>query len=372
MEKGKSSTGKKIGITLGGIIVAGAIVAAVLYFTAMGNVRAKQHVTLGQKYLGEGAYFEAMAEFETALELDSRCTDAYIGLADAYEADLDVEMAILTLIEARKNCSSSEIEKRLSRLKEEHADEICDLTDDGIVYHEYSKPEYGRGPVCGKCGYEDTERKMSYFDEKEIAYYNHYLKEFMAHYVIWNSGDYRIHKIKQAPETVSVRLEHNGGGTKTYYITTSIALEDEPGMNSLFFSGGLADFYSGVRFHEKETTGDETYSSSQVFSYAGEEYQLDYTVSVYWRYVDANTTTCNVDYIVTCPEDYDGLVYVSKKISHWLTREQLDAESAAGIQTTETYVDETGMFNEFEKTGIFFRFRGDFEKSDKEEDEDEY
>lgn len=370
MEKGKTSTGKKLGITFGGLFVAGAIVATVLYFTAMGGLRAKQYVESGKKYMEQKMYYEAMAEYETAIEMDKSCVEAYIGLADAYIAEYDVEMAIETLIEARKNCSDSAIEKKLKELKEENADDICDLSEDGIVYHEYAKPEYGKAPVCDNCGHEDSSRKMSYFDDKEISYYNHYLKEFMAHYVICNSYDFMYHKIKQSPETVEVSLVHNGDGTKTYYIETRMTLEQEEDMYTIFFSGGLADFYSGQMLNSKSMVGDGSYDTSQTFEYGGESVTLNWTTSVRWETVSYTAYTCVENYVITCPEDYDGLIYVSKKIAHWITKEQNEAELAAGLRTDTSYVDDRGMFNEYEKTGIFFRIKGDFEKEAKEDDEE--
>lgn len=51
-------------------------------------------ITTAQKYLVEQNYDMAIAEFEKAIELDPKNTDAYIGIAQAYELTGDTEKAL--------------------------------------------------------------------------------------------------------------------------------------------------------------------------------------------------------------------------------------------------------------------------------------
>ncbi len=50
-------------------------------------------LSLGQKYLLEGNYEEAIVAFEKAIKIDKKCVDAYLGMADAYVGLDDIDKA---------------------------------------------------------------------------------------------------------------------------------------------------------------------------------------------------------------------------------------------------------------------------------------
>ena len=55
---------------------------------------------MGVRYLSEGNYREAIIAFNAAIEIDPKRADAYIGLADVYEAQGDTERARQVLADA--------------------------------------------------------------------------------------------------------------------------------------------------------------------------------------------------------------------------------------------------------------------------------
>ncbi len=77
-----------------------AVIAIILAFVLISFSPAEQAVDItsmlstGQKYLSEFNYEQAIAEFEKIIELDPMNVDAYIGIAEAYEAVGDVDKAI--------------------------------------------------------------------------------------------------------------------------------------------------------------------------------------------------------------------------------------------------------------------------------------
>ena len=65
------------------VVVTVAVLAGIFLYG--GDARKlREQINLGQKYLSEMNYEEALVAFNQAISLDPRSVDAYIGLADAY------------------------------------------------------------------------------------------------------------------------------------------------------------------------------------------------------------------------------------------------------------------------------------------------
>ena len=83
------------------IIILVALVAIVaLLFIAMilgKNYLHNNYLTMGQKYMDELAYDDAIIAYKKAIQMDPKSYDAYNGLAIAYEANGDPLMAAKTL-----------------------------------------------------------------------------------------------------------------------------------------------------------------------------------------------------------------------------------------------------------------------------------
>lgn len=62
---------------------------------------------LGVKYLSEGNYEEAVIAFTAAIEIDEKKPEAYISLAEAYQAQEDWENARDALQQGQENCGES-------------------------------------------------------------------------------------------------------------------------------------------------------------------------------------------------------------------------------------------------------------------------
>ena len=62
---------------------------------------------LGVKYLSEGNYEEAVIAFTAAIEIDEKKPEAYISLAESYQAQEDWENARDALQQGQENCGES-------------------------------------------------------------------------------------------------------------------------------------------------------------------------------------------------------------------------------------------------------------------------
>ena len=63
---------------------------------------------LGVKYLSEGNYEEAVIAFTAAIEIDEKKPEAYISLAEVYQAQEDWENALAALQQGQESCGESE------------------------------------------------------------------------------------------------------------------------------------------------------------------------------------------------------------------------------------------------------------------------
>ncbi len=81
------------------------------------TVRIRKHLELGQKYLSEQDYEEAVVVFNEVIEIEPMNMDAYWGLAEAYEGLGDMETAVAILETGYELTNDERIEKRIKELK---------------------------------------------------------------------------------------------------------------------------------------------------------------------------------------------------------------------------------------------------------------
>lgn len=77
----------------------------------------QSHLDLGQKYLLDGNYEQAIVEFNRVIEIDPKNVEAYIGLADAYAALGDYESAIEALERGIAETDSDELRAKLEEIR---------------------------------------------------------------------------------------------------------------------------------------------------------------------------------------------------------------------------------------------------------------
>lgn len=105
---------------IAGIVAAVAIILSVIFVAAGGadKVQAWQQLNLGNRYLEDLNYEEAIAAFEAAIEIEPRMEQAYIGLADAYIGLGDYDAAIKALEEGIEETDSDKLRDYLEEIEE--------------------------------------------------------------------------------------------------------------------------------------------------------------------------------------------------------------------------------------------------------------
>ena len=77
----------------------------------------QEQYELGMKYVSEGNYEEAVLAFTAALEIDPKKADAYLALADVYEAQGDTESLQAILEQGLEATGAERFQERLEQLK---------------------------------------------------------------------------------------------------------------------------------------------------------------------------------------------------------------------------------------------------------------
>lgn len=118
-------------------ILIAAVVAAVctaVICTAMwaGSREHKRdsYLETGNRYLSEMDYEQAIASYQAALKIDPKCVDAYIGLAEAYTALGELNMASETLRQGYELTEAEPLNAKLEEIKALMADDAGNIDGD--------------------------------------------------------------------------------------------------------------------------------------------------------------------------------------------------------------------------------------------------
>lgn len=128
IEKKKSSKGIVVGVAIV-IVTIIAVVAGVIVVSNNPKNRAKKLLILGNRYLDELDYDQAIAEYKAVLDIDTKNVDAYLGLAEAYMSQDRVDKAVKILEKGISETDSEEIKTKLDDIYIGLADESLENGD---------------------------------------------------------------------------------------------------------------------------------------------------------------------------------------------------------------------------------------------------
>ena len=173
----KKMNGKIVGIISGIAVVLIALIAGIGIYDTPSN-RLSRQLDLGNRYLEERNYEQAIVEFDKAIAIDPMCVDAYLGKAEAFIGLGDLQSALDTLQtgyelthDERLKSRSDEIETEIAqqRREEEEAQRAAEgadsLADAGTLSRSDSEDE--EGAVAGERGEEAYPDKTNAEDEQD-------------------------------------------------------------------------------------------------------------------------------------------------------------------------------------------------------------
>ena len=147
------------------VVIIGGIIAVVLITNQSNNDEYMKQLSLGEKYLSEEKYDEAIVALRRAIEINPNNPEAYLKLADAYIAKGDTQSAIQALELGLTRTNSEAIRTKLNALKNGGGTEVSGKTKKEA----YKDPEYTLGKVVasGNCGKNGDNVKWE-FDENGL------------------------------------------------------------------------------------------------------------------------------------------------------------------------------------------------------------
>ena len=131
------------------LIIPGVVVALMIAFVVVLVIKAgrispenklAEQLDLGEKYLSELNYEQAITAYEVAIEIDPMSVDAYLGLASVYEAQEDFEKAKSVLEEGYLATNDGILKQRLDEfyamfvVEEENNSESVYEAENVVVY----------------------------------------------------------------------------------------------------------------------------------------------------------------------------------------------------------------------------------------------
>ena len=113
----KSSKGKIIAIiAVICAVIIGIVTAIIIVAVSGANAEAREQLSLGDKYMKNEEYDEAIVAFSKAIDIDPNNAEAYTKLADAYLAVGNHDQAVKTLQAGYDRTHSGDIKNRLDEL----------------------------------------------------------------------------------------------------------------------------------------------------------------------------------------------------------------------------------------------------------------
>ena len=101
------------------ILIVVFLIGGFVFYKNSDAVRVRKQLDLGEKYLAELDYDQAIVAYETVIEIEPMNVEAYLGLADAYIGKDDYESALVALQKGYDLTGNEEIGNKLDEIKEE-------------------------------------------------------------------------------------------------------------------------------------------------------------------------------------------------------------------------------------------------------------
>lgn len=115
------------------------LLALLLGLTSCGKsteAKWQEQYDLGMKYVSEGNYEEAIIAFTAAIEIDPKSADAYLALADIYEAQGDTESLQAILEQGLEAAGDARLQERLEEQNSPRTERIDQEDGSYLIWEE--------------------------------------------------------------------------------------------------------------------------------------------------------------------------------------------------------------------------------------------
>lgn len=108
---------KSVGIIIAGVIVMAAVATGMLAYYNSDSVRLRRQLDMGNRYLAELDFEEAVVAYEAAIAIEPMSVEAYLGLADAYLGLGDAGQALAALERGYGATGDERLKERLDEMR---------------------------------------------------------------------------------------------------------------------------------------------------------------------------------------------------------------------------------------------------------------
>lgn len=204
-------------ITITAILVG--VIGVLTYMTInKGDTDIKKQLALGEKYISEGDFDEAIEVFKKVISIDPKCEDAYIGIANAYASLENYDAAIEYLNVVSEFSESSAVKLEVQELKTEY-EELKRIKESTETSSNEANPSSGNGGSgeSGQPGSDEPEQTGSEEPEQQVPEeepeHNYAWKEVRVNGLKHPDGNESIPEVDLVltykGKTYSVRLMNN-------------------------------------------------------------------------------------------------------------------------------------------------------------------
>ena len=315
---------------LGAVIIV-IILAIIIGFiftaqTSLSRSRIRKQLELGNRYLSELSYDEAIAAYEEALRIEPKTADAYIGLINSYVGLGDIKSVELVFSQAQDaGLSETELERvhtaflnAINQLAAEGDNPITDLEDNaGLSLEENLRRKYKDNfmeictAIMGTSDYTVLGSKLGDLTKDDIVAFIHSHGSFLyesgssSHFEIEYGGEYGGSG-SFSDNSASVYLLDDGGARSALTVE---AYDEDNGIHR------NVDVFVGPR-------GIETLPELQscaLFAYRGEELFEEYGISEIAMLLQGNELVResvsdivqkSSEFIISFPDERISLMFV--------------------------------------------------------------
>lgn len=210
--------GRKLGAVGVMIVLLIALVVGITIYNTPAN-RLSRQIDLGNRYLEEQEYEQAIVAFDKSIVINPMSVDAYLGKAEAYEGMGDTDMALQTLREGYDLTGDERLKKKISEI--ENTIEESQLTEgaeidrketldgqkeaDKVVQYDFELSDFGIAEydmfdnhfeeVCSSFGVpikQSGEQGIDYVVDNEYGHMSANYDERNLFNFLFNSSDYGV------------------------------------------------------------------------------------------------------------------------------------------------------------------------------------
>lgn len=305
------------------MLAAGVVLLCILLF-GVGKTNWQAQYDLGQRYLSQGHYNQAVIAFTAAIELDMRRPEAYAGRAHAYLArsaeQQDLELArqdygmvlellpndpqsYLQLIELNEQMGD---EEAAQGLRQQGFEQTGDQRLEPVCVHVWSPADYQHPQTCELCGQTKGEPLAAALADREMMQMG-YSYDYLTQCAEKEDVSTLAQVVAVSQELVPDETHEFRDGYVWKKVEITVTAQDDNAWEyGIKVRSNFLDYYTGKPLDDQ---GQQDPEAFQV-NYVGQNWTCLCRAQQTGAGWDGRVFTWSAEYEFLVPQGYDGCVIV--------------------------------------------------------------